>query len=113
MSPLAHHVLGGVLTWADQLCAVLNPTVNSCKRINTPATLSGATWSPNPVTWAGNNRASQTTLDCRPGPPGEKGARERAPGPIVCRVVPKRRARGSRAKLEKEAVWTGRPAGWR
>jgi len=30
--------------------------VNSYKRINAPRTLSGATWSPNTVTYAGNNR---------------------------------------------------------
>jgi glutamine synthetase len=30
--------------------------VNSYKRINAPVTLSGATWSPNTVTYAGNNR---------------------------------------------------------
>src|SRR6185312_7121957 len=33
-----------------------NPTVNSYKRINAPPTLSGATWSPNTVTYGGNNR---------------------------------------------------------
>ncbi|WP_374130825.1 hypothetical protein [Sphingomonas sp. 28-62-20] len=36
--------------------AFLNPTVNSYKRINTPRTVSGATWAPNSVTWTGNNR---------------------------------------------------------
>ena len=41
---------------ADALCAITNPTVNSYKRINAPPTLSGATWSPNTVTYAGNNR---------------------------------------------------------
>jgi glutamine synthetase len=30
--------------------------VNSYKRINAPPTLSGATWAPNAVTYAGNNR---------------------------------------------------------
>jgi glutamine synthetase len=30
--------------------------VNSYKRINAPRTLSGATWSPNSVTYTGNNR---------------------------------------------------------
>src|SRR5262249_27474955 len=33
-----------------------NPTVNSYKRINAPPTISGATWAPNAVTYAGNNR---------------------------------------------------------
>ena len=41
---------------AEALCAFTNPTVNSYKRINAPPTLSGATWSPNTVTYAGNNR---------------------------------------------------------
>ena len=30
--------------------------MNSYKRINAPPTLSGATWSPNTITYAGNNR---------------------------------------------------------
>ncbi len=38
------------------LAAITNPTVNSYKRINAPRTLSGATWSPNTVTYTGNNR---------------------------------------------------------
>ena len=41
---------------AQELCSITNPTVNSYKRINAPVTLSGATWSPNTVTYAGNNR---------------------------------------------------------
>ena len=43
-------------TRPDALAAITNPTVNSYKRINAPRTLSGATWSPNTVTYAGNNR---------------------------------------------------------
>ena len=35
-----------------ELCAVFNPTVNSYKRINAPRTLSGATWSPNTISYA-------------------------------------------------------------
>ncbi len=56
LSTLAHHFLGGVLQNAEALCAITNPTVNSYKRINAPVTSSGATWSPNTVTWSGNNR---------------------------------------------------------
>lgn len=56
LSGLAHRFLGGIMHGADQLCAVFNPTVNSYKRLNAPVTLSGATWSPNTVTWSGNNR---------------------------------------------------------
>ncbi|MCC6983108.1 MAG: type III glutamate--ammonia ligase [Bauldia sp.] len=48
--------IGGVLSSAKALCAFLNPTVNSYKRINAPRTLSGATWSPNAISYTGNNR---------------------------------------------------------
>jgi glutamine synthetase len=41
---------------AEALCAITNPVVNSYKRINAPVTLSGATWSPNTVSYTGNNR---------------------------------------------------------
>jgi len=56
LSEKAYHFLGGVLRHAEAACAITNPTVNSYKRINAPVTASGATWSPNSVTWAGNNR---------------------------------------------------------
>ncbi|QQE67619.1 type III glutamate--ammonia ligase (plasmid) [Leptolyngbya sp. BL0902] len=56
LSTLAYHFIGGVLESAPALCAFTNPTVNSYKRINAPATLSGATWSPNTATYSGNNR---------------------------------------------------------
>ena len=56
MSELAYHFIGGLLRSAEALCAITNPTVNSYKRINAPVTLSGATWSPNRVTYSGNNR---------------------------------------------------------
>lgn len=56
LSADAYHFLGGVLHHAPSLCALTNPIVNSYKRINAPITSSGATWSPNTVTWSGNNR---------------------------------------------------------
>ena len=56
LSPLGYHVLGGLMEHAGALCAMLNPTVNSYKRINAPRTVSGATWSPNTVTYSGDNR---------------------------------------------------------
>lgn len=56
LSKLAYNFLGGVMHSAQELCAIFNPTVNSYKRINAPVTSSGATWSPNAVTYSGNNR---------------------------------------------------------
>jgi glutamine synthetase len=56
VSALGYHFIGGIIDSADALAAILNPTVNSYKRINAPRTLSGATWSPNSVTYSGNNR---------------------------------------------------------
>jgi glutamate---methylamine ligase len=62
LSELAYRFLGGVLHSAEALCALFNPTVNSYKRINAPATLSGATWSPNAVTYGGNNRTHMVRI---------------------------------------------------
>jgi glutamine synthetase type III len=56
VSALGYHFIGGIIDSADALAAILNPAVNSYKRINAPRTLSGATWSPNSVTYSGNNR---------------------------------------------------------
>ena len=56
VSRLGYQFLGGLMAHADALCALTNPTVNSYKRINAPTTRSGATWSPNTVTFGGNNR---------------------------------------------------------
>jgi glutamine synthetase len=56
VSELGYHFLGGIMHSADALAALLNPTVNSYKRINAPRTTSGATWAPNSVTYSGNNR---------------------------------------------------------
>jgi glutamate---methylamine ligase len=56
LSQTAYYFIGGVMHNAEALCAISNPVVNSYKRINAPATLSGATWAPNAVTYAGNNR---------------------------------------------------------
>ncbi len=56
LSALAYQFLGGLIHHADSLVAITNPTVNSYKRINAPRTVSGATWSPNSVTFGGNNR---------------------------------------------------------
>jgi glutamine synthetase len=56
LSSRGYHFLGGIMRHASALAAITNPTVNSYKRINAPRTASGATWSPNSVTWTGNNR---------------------------------------------------------
>ena len=56
VSQLGYHFIGGAIEHADALAALLNPTVNSYKRINAPRTISGATWAPNTVTYSGNNR---------------------------------------------------------
>ena len=56
LSELAYHFIGGLLKHATNITAVTNPVVNSYKRINAPRTTSGATWSPNTVTYSGNNR---------------------------------------------------------
>ena len=56
LSKTAYQFLGGIMESATALCAIFNPTVNSYKRIGAPVTSSGATWSPNSVTYSGNNR---------------------------------------------------------
>ena len=56
LSELAYHFIGGLIKHATSITAVTNPVVNSFKRINAPRTTSGATWSPNTVTYSGNNR---------------------------------------------------------
>ena len=56
LSPRGYHFLGGIMAHATGMAAITNPTVNSYKRINAPRTVSGATWSPNSITWTGNNR---------------------------------------------------------
>ena len=56
LSRSAYNFIGGVMNAACDMCSITNPTVNSYKRINAPVTTSGATWSPNTVTYTGNNR---------------------------------------------------------
>lgn len=65
LSVEGRHFLGGIMKHASALAAITNPTVNSYKRINAPRTTSGATWSPNTVTWTGNNRTHMVRV---PGP---------------------------------------------
>jgi len=62
ISALGYHFLGGLMAHAPALCALLNPTVNSYKRLNAPVTASGATWSPNTITYGGNNRTHMVRI---------------------------------------------------
>jgi glutamate---methylamine ligase len=56
LSSTGYRFIGGIMHHAQALCALLNPEVNSYKRINAQRTLSGATWSPNAVSYSGDNR---------------------------------------------------------
>ncbi len=62
LSSLAYHFLGGILTHAEALTALFTPTVNSFKRINAAPTVSGATWSPNAISYGGNNRTHMVRI---------------------------------------------------
>src|SRR5262245_14239396 len=62
LSKTAYQFLGGVMHSAEALCSFFNPTVNSYKRINAPRTISGATWSPNTITFGGNNRTHMVRI---------------------------------------------------
>ncbi len=65
LSPLGHQFLGGMLHSAEALCAIVTPTVNSYRRIHAPTTASGATWSPNTISYAGNNRTHMIRIPDR------------------------------------------------
>ena len=62
LSKLAYKFLGGVLHSADSMAAMFIPTVNSYKRIDAAVTSSGATWSPNAITYSGNNRTHMVRI---------------------------------------------------
>jgi glutamine synthetase len=82
LSREAYHFIGGVMHSAEALCAITNPVVNSYKRINAPVTLSGATWSPNTVSYTGNNRTHMIRI---PMPAGSSfGSPTARPIPICC-----------------------------
>ncbi len=56
LSTIGYQFIGGILESATALSAFTNPAINSYKRINALNTVSGATWSPNTITYGGNNR---------------------------------------------------------
>ncbi len=56
MSTLAYQFVAGLLDHAQALSAVTCPTVNSYKRLASPAPDSGAAWSPVFATYGGNDR---------------------------------------------------------
>ena len=62
LSQKAYQFLGGIMHNVEGLCSIFNPTVNSYQRINAPRTLSGATWSPNAVSYGGNNRTHMVRI---------------------------------------------------
>jgi glutamine synthetase len=62
LSALAYHFMGGILGSAEALTALFTPTVNSFKRINGSPTLSGSTWSPNTISYGGNNRTHMVRI---------------------------------------------------
>jgi glutamate---methylamine ligase len=62
LSSLAYEFLGGILAAAEPLTALFTPTVNSFKRINAAPTRSGATWSPNTISYGGNNRTHMVRI---------------------------------------------------
>lgn len=66
ISKEGYNFLGGVISHAKALCAITNPTVNSYKRINAPVTRSGATWSPNTISYGGNNRTHMVRIPDAP-----------------------------------------------
>ena len=65
LSQTAYNFMGGIIDSAEALTAWFNPTINSYKRINAPVTASGATWSPNTISYSGNNRTHMIRV---PGP---------------------------------------------
>jgi glutamine synthetase len=62
ISKLGYQFLGGILHSAPALAAFFNPSVNSYKRLTATGTLSGATWSPNAISYGGNNRTHMVRI---------------------------------------------------
>lgn len=62
LSEIAYQFLGGIMHSGRALTAISNPTVNSYKRLHAATTNSGATWTPNTLTYAGNNRTHMVRI---------------------------------------------------
>lgn len=62
LSAIGYHFIGGILESATALSAFTNPAINSYKRLNASNTVSGATWSPNTITYGGNNRTQMIRI---------------------------------------------------
>lgn len=56
LSSLAYEFLAGVLAHGRALSALCSPTVNSYRRLGATMTTSGSTWSPQYISYGGNNR---------------------------------------------------------
>ena len=60
MSQLAYHFLGGLITHARALTAIVAPTVNDYKRLSVGEFLTGVSsgfaWTPACISWGDNNR---------------------------------------------------------
>jgi len=56
MNPLSYQFIGGVMQQAGAMCSLYCPTVNSYKRLAPVTPRSGSTWSPNTISYTGNNR---------------------------------------------------------
>ncbi len=58
LSETGYHFLGGVLTHARALAAIVAPSANSYKRLVVGRALSGATWAPAYIAYGDNNRTA-------------------------------------------------------
>ncbi len=62
LNSTAMHFLGGAMHHAPAVTAFTNPIVNSYRRLQLATTVSGATWAPNTISWAGNNRTHMVRI---------------------------------------------------
>ncbi|HEY3234928.1 MAG TPA: type III glutamate--ammonia ligase [Polyangiaceae bacterium] len=62
LSSLAYHFLGGILSHARALCALVAPCVNSYKRLVVGQSLSGHTWAPAYICYGLNNRSAMVRV---------------------------------------------------